>query len=73
MQYETRRASVPVEERNIKRVTQTAPRNGTRATAVADVLVRWPSGQQQLFSKLRSDQLYTIKESRDIVPDRGWK
>jgi hypothetical protein len=33
MQYETRRASVPVEERNIKRVTQTAPRNGTRATA----------------------------------------
>jgi hypothetical protein len=24
---------------------------------VADVRVRWPGGQQQLFSKLRSDQL----------------
>ena len=32
-QYETRRTSVPVEERNIKRATQTARRNGTRATA----------------------------------------
>jgi hypothetical protein len=32
-QYEARRASVPVEERNIKRATQPARRNGTRATA----------------------------------------
>jgi hypothetical protein len=32
-QYEARRAPVPVEERNIRRATQTARRNGTRATA----------------------------------------
>jgi hypothetical protein len=32
-QYEAGRAPVPVEERNIKRVTQTARRNGTRVTA----------------------------------------
>jgi hypothetical protein len=39
----------------------------------ADVTVRWPSGQRQSLSRLKADQLYTIKEGTGIIPNRGWK
>ncbi|HEY1985241.1 MAG TPA: CRTAC1 family protein [Terracidiphilus sp.] len=46
---------------------------GLGRAQTADVAVRWPSGFHQSFSALKADQLYTIKEARGIVPNRGWK
>jgi len=40
---------------------------------LADISVRWPSGQRQALTALKADQLYTIKEGAGIVPNRGWK
>jgi hypothetical protein len=40
---------------------------------VADLTVLWPRGQRQSLTALKADQLYTIKESTGIVPNRGWK
>jgi enediyne biosynthesis protein E4 len=37
---------------------------GLGSAAVADVHVRWPSGQLQSFPGLKADQLYTIKEGK---------
>jgi hypothetical protein len=39
---------------------------------LADVTVRWPSGQRESFTALKADRLYTLKEGRGIVPNRGW-
>jgi hypothetical protein len=46
---------------------------GLGGALVADVAVRWPSGQHQTLTALKTDQLYTIKEGLGIVPNRGWK
>jgi len=46
---------------------------GLGGALVADVTVRWPSGQHQTFTALKADQLYTIKEGLGIIPNRGWK
>ena len=40
---------------------------------VADVAVRWPNGQREVFTALKADRLYTVKEGRGIVPNRGWQ
>jgi hypothetical protein len=40
---------------------------------LADISVRWPSGQRQAIAALKADRLYTIKEGTGIVPNRGWK
>ena len=46
---------------------------GLGAATVADVHVRWPSDHLQSFPGLKANQLYTIKEGKGIVPNRGWK
>jgi len=46
---------------------------GLGNATVADVHLRWPSGQQQSIAGLKADQLYTIKEGTGIIPNRGWK
>jgi enediyne biosynthesis protein E4 len=46
---------------------------GLGSAEIADVHVHWPSGQQSTIAGLKVDQLYTIREARGIVPNRGWK
>jgi enediyne biosynthesis protein E4 len=46
---------------------------GLGSALVADVTVRWPSGQRQTLTALAADRLYTIREGLGIVPNRGWK
>jgi hypothetical protein len=45
---------------------------GLERALVADVSLRWPSGQHQSLTGLKANQLYTIKEGVGIVPNRGW-
>jgi hypothetical protein len=40
---------------------------------MADVAVRWPSGQREAFTALKADRLYTVKEGLGIVTNRGWQ
>jgi enediyne biosynthesis protein E4 len=46
---------------------------GLGSATVADAHLRWPTGETQSFLGLKADQLYTIKEGKGIVPNRGWK
>jgi hypothetical protein len=46
---------------------------GLGNATVADIHVRWPSGQQQSITGLKANQLYTIKEGVGVVANRGWK
>ena len=40
---------------------------------VADLEIRWPSGQRQSFSKVASNQLVTINEELGLVPSQGFE
>jgi hypothetical protein len=40
---------------------------------VADLEIRWPSGQRQTFSKVAANQLVTINEETGIVPSQGFQ
>jgi len=46
---------------------------GLAEELVADVNIRWPNGQHEVLSGLKADALYTIKEGKGIIPNRGWK
>jgi hypothetical protein len=46
---------------------------GLGSAQVADVSIRWPNGQRQSLAGLKANQLYTVKEGKGIVPNRGWK
>jgi hypothetical protein len=46
---------------------------GLGSALLADVTVRWPSGQREFFTALKADRLYTVKEGHGIVPNRGWQ
>lgn len=45
---------------------------GLGEIAMADLEIRWPSGQHQMFSKVAANQLVTIKEGTGIVPSLGF-
>ena len=45
---------------------------GLGAEKVADIEIRWPSGQQEKFKAMAADQLVVLKEGSGIVPGAGW-
>jgi hypothetical protein len=45
---------------------------GLGESGVADLEIRWPSGQHQTFSKMPADRLVTINEDTGIVPSLGF-
>ena len=45
---------------------------GLGEIGVADLEIRWPSGQRQIFSKVAANQLVTINEETGIVTSQGF-
>ena len=45
---------------------------GLGTSTAADLEIYWPSGLHERIQKIPSNQLVTIRESKGIVPNRGW-
>ncbi|MGO9270062.1 MAG: ASPIC/UnbV domain-containing protein [Terriglobia bacterium] len=45
---------------------------GLGQAITADLVIRWPSGITEKYPSVKCNQLVTIRESRGIIPNRGW-